>query len=64
MNDTLRQRMRDTGDRFAQNQADRKLLAENLAVLAREAAEAGISERDIAALMGVDRMTVRRWLGK
>ncbi len=62
--DILRQRMRDTGNRFAANRADRVQLAEALAVLAREATEAGISERDIAAVMGVDRMTVRRWLGK
>jgi len=28
------------------------------------AAQAGIPETRIAALLGVDRLTVRRWLGK
>lgn len=31
---------------------------------ASEAVEAGISHRRIAELLGVDRMTVRKWVGK
>lgn len=31
---------------------------------AAEAADAGYSQRDIAELLGVDRMTVRKWVGK
>jgi DNA-binding GntR family transcriptional regulator len=33
-------------------------------VTARQAASEGVSEVQIAKSLGVDRMTVRRWLGK
>ena len=33
-------------------------------VMARSAASEGVPETQIAAELGVDRMTVRKWLGK
>lgn len=43
--------------------AERKAMAA-AELAAREACEAGATEVDVAAVLGVDRMTVRKWRGK
>lgn len=59
------ERLADARGRIADAHAKRDETAAELAALAREATDAGISENETAALLGVSRArTLRRWLGK
>jgi predicted transcriptional regulator len=63
--DTLRNQMQEAGHQFKRNQTERNTLADEMAALARRGADAGMTEREMADLLGVDRArTLRRWLGK
>ncbi len=63
--DILRNQMQEAGHQFQRNKTDRATLADEMAALARRGAEAGMTECEMADLLGVDRArTLRRWLGK
>ena len=61
----LRRRIAKVAARHAAAKAQRQVIADELAAVAREAIDAGMTERDLAAALGVDRArTLRRMLGK
>ena len=61
----LRRRIAKAAARPAAAKAQRQVIADELAAVAREAIDAGMTERDLAAALGVDRArTLRRMLGK
>lgn len=49
---------------IVRNRAQRAKIMEEAASAARAAHAAGVRETEIARTLGVNRMTVRRWLGK
>ena len=63
-NDDVRRDLVLAGRRAAKAKAHRDAAFEELAATVREAIAAGLTEVDAAKLAGVDRMTVRRWVGK
>jgi hypothetical protein len=61
----LRRRIAKAAAKHAAAKAQRQVIAGELAAVAREAINAGMTERDLAAALGVDRArTLRRMLGK
>jgi transposase-like protein len=58
------ERWRATGNAFTTAREDVETKRNAAKAAAVEAADAGYSQRDIAELLGVDRMTVRKWVGK
>lgn len=52
------------GQRRARAKANYLRLTEEAKAAARQAAEDGISEMELARRLKVDRMTIRSWLGK
>jgi hypothetical protein len=60
----MEQRLREAGAALAANRAERAVLAAQLAAVVRDAAAAGWPETRIAAAAGVERVTVRSYLGK
>ena len=52
------------GRRFARARAQRETAREALAEAVRAAVAGGMTEVEAARRAGVDRLTVRRWLGK
>jgi hypothetical protein len=52
------------GRRLARARAAEEQARDNLAATVQEAVSAGVSEVRAAELAGVDRMTIRAWLGK
>ena len=61
----LRRRIAKAAARHAAAKAQRQAIADELAAVAREAIDVGMTERDLAAALGVDRArTLRRMLGK
>ena len=50
--------------RYARAQPARNEARDRLAEAVRDAVAAGMTEVDAARVGGVDRMTVRKWLGK
>jgi len=57
-------RLRRIGDELATNTKTRAEIWRRARKAAAISSEAGISHRRIAELLGVDRMTVRKWVGK
>jgi transposase len=57
-------RLRKAGDELATNRKAQDASYRLARKLACIASEAGRSNRRIAELLGVDRMTVRKWVGK
>jgi predicted transcriptional regulator len=60
----IEEKLRRTGTRLFNS---RRALDDNYQqarTAAAEAADAGLSQHRIAELLGVDRMTVRKWVGK
>lgn len=64
MPDDLDARMASAGREYVEARGSSDAARETVHQLALEADAAGYSERRIAARLGVDRMTVRKWLGK
>ena len=62
--DDVRRGLERAGRHAARAKAARDAAFEELAAKVREAIAAGLTEVDAARLAGVDRMTVRRWVGK
>ena len=61
----LRRRIAKAAAKHATAKAQRQVIADELAAVAREAIDAGMTERELAAALGVDRArTLRRMLGK
>ena len=61
----LRRQIAKAAARHAAAKAQRQVIADELAAVAREAIDAGMTERELAAALGVDRArTLRRMLGK
>jgi transposase len=60
----LEKRLRSRGAVLAGIREDAERVRAQAIELAAEAADAGLSQRRIAELLGVDRMTVRKWVGK
>jgi transposase-like protein len=58
------ERWRATGAAFTTAREDVEAKRHAAKAAAVEAADAGYSQRDIAELLGVDRMTARKWVGK
>lgn len=57
-------RLSAAGAGFAIIRSNVAAARDNLRALAAEAADLKISQQRIAELLGVDRMTVRKWVGK
>jgi Homeodomain-like domain len=57
-------RLRRIGDELAANRKTGADIFQRARDAATEAVEVGISHRRIAELLGVDRMTIRKWVGK
>ena len=61
----LRRKIAKAAAKHAAAKAQRQAIADELAAVAREAIDAGMTERELAAALGVDRArTLRRMLGK
>jgi transposase len=60
----LENRLRAVGRHLLTARTAELHMREAAAVLAIEADDAGLSQRRIAELLGVDRMTIRKWIGK
>jgi len=61
----LRRKIAKIAAKHAAAKEQRQVIADELAAVAREAIDAGMTERDLAAALGVDRArTLRRMLGK
>jgi len=61
----LRRNIAKIAAKHAAAKEQRQVIADELAAVAREAIDAGMTERDLAAALGVDRArTLRRLLGK
>lgn len=58
------ERWRAAGNAFTAARSDVEVKRQAAKTAAVEAADAEYSQRDIAELLGVDRMTVRKWVGK
>ena len=63
-NTSLMQRLVRAGEEYASQQESVEGAREAARVVVQVAAEAGISEQAIADLVGVSRLTIRKWLGK
>lgn len=61
---TIEERLDRAGQEWAGQRKALKTKRQQLQTLAREAISAGVAETEIARRLGVDRMTVRQWLGK
>lgn len=61
---TIEDRLDRAGQEWADHRKALKTKRQQLQTLAREATVAGVAETEIARRLGVDRMTVRQWLGK
>ena len=64
MADHLEEHLKAIGQRLARNRANLDIAWEDAHTAAYEAIDAGKSQHRIAELLGVDRMTVRKWVGK
>lgn len=62
--DDLEKRLRAAGSELASARSTEVVARDAAAALAVEADAAKMSQRRIAGLLGVDRMTVRKWVGK
>lgn len=62
--DDIEKRLEARGRMLATARKAERGIFDAAAALAVEAADAGKSEYRIAELLGVDRMTVRKWVGK
>lgn len=60
----LEKRLQAAGGNLLTARTAERHIRDRAADLAIEAAAAGVSQRRIAELLGVDRMTVRKWVGK
>ena len=60
----IEQKLRDCGDILAEARNMTAVQRHNARGYIAEAEAAGMSQRRIAELLGVDRMTVRKWVGK
>jgi hypothetical protein len=60
----LKMKMLEAGDAYKTSRAAVAEVMKEARELTREAHAAGKSEYRIAELLGVDRMTIRKWLGK
>jgi len=60
----IEKQLRWTGSRLAEQREASELTWAKAREVATEAADAGLSQHRIAELLGVDRMTVRKWVGK
>lgn len=58
----LEKRLRSKGAVLAGIREDAERVRAQAIELAIEAADAGVSQRRIAELLGVDRMTIRKWV--
>jgi hypothetical protein len=54
----------EAGQRLAQARVDEAAAKAEAARLAKEAIAAGVSERSVAEVLGINRMSLRVWLGK
>lgn len=64
MNDIDRARLTHCGKRIAKARAALDAFMENGKEIALDALKDGGTEVEVARLLGVDRMTVRKWAGK
>ncbi len=64
MKDIERDRLIAVGRRLAQHRANAEAMREIARKTALRVLEAGASESEVARLLGIDRMTVRKWRGK
>lgn len=62
--DRLRVRAKEARVRFDKAKEERELARIQCADVAKDAAAAGIPETELKELFGVNRTTVRRWIGK
>jgi hypothetical protein len=60
----LEERMRAAGERYVKSRGETDAARAEVRALALEAIAAEFSRHSIAELLGVDRMTVRKWVGK
>lgn len=60
----MEERLRAVGQRLAKNRHNTAVAYDDACEAAYEALDAGLSQRRIAELLGVDRMTVRKWIVK
>jgi hypothetical protein len=60
----LENRLQATGKNLAAAREVADIHRDEAITLAGEAAAAGVSQYRIAELLGVDRMTIRKWVGK
>lgn len=64
MNDIDRARLTHAGNRLARARGNVDALMDNAREIALDAISSGATEAEVARILGVDRMTVRKWLGK
>jgi len=64
MPDNIEEHLRAIGHRLARNRTNLEIAWEDAHAAAFEAIDAGKSQHRVAELLGVDRMTVRKWVGK
>lgn len=64
VNDIDRARLTHAANRLAKARSKVDELMENAREIALDALSSGATESEVARLLGVDRMTVRKWAGK